>query len=302
MADSDLGKDLLQQHRLYDQYVDVVSAFEWLFTDTQDMPGTVLHFERFPRICAVDGNAATPDFSVVFNDGSGLVGEIARIALPENSVDGLCQQIGRYDRLTSLPTGNGVVSKVSHVDVMLLVPLDLGTDVVRRVLTERRYFNSEHVYKPGHPPCIVQYVGQLDKYVFQRRPDVGNGTLREGDRKPGLGWWLSQGDFKPPASGFAHVKAKRPFMNDPVAPLYLACQLWTKLFPTLTVGVDSVGDYKPLILSTRHIADELGALYGKVDRAAIQRAMSILVAFALCGGSPSGPLASGMGRPCAQGR
>ena len=268
-------EELLRDHRLYDQYVDVVSAFEWLYTDTNEMPETVLHFERFPRIDAEDGSPATPDLSVVFTDRTGLVGEIARIALHDGSVDDLCHQIGRYDKLTRLPGPNGSDVHVAHVDVMLLVPLDIGTDVVRRVIVER-LGSLEHPYKPGHPPCIVQFVAQPDRYVFQRRPDPGNGNLRDGDRAPGLGDWLARGDFKPPATGFAPVKAQRPFMNDPVAPLYLACQLWTKVFPTLTARTPAVGDYKPLVVTVDELATDVKAMYGPVARSALRNAMGLL--------------------------
>lgn len=270
-------EELLQEHRLYDQYVDVVSAFEWLFTETKAMPDTVAHFERFPRLEGSDGNPATPDFSVLFLDGTGLVGEIARVALHEASVEDLCRQIARYDSLTQLPGADGVPVAVDHVDVLLLVPLDIGTDVVRRVITERLQ-DVAHPYTPSHPPCIVQYVAQPDKYVFQRRPDSGNGGLRDRDRDPALGAWLARGDFKPPAGGFAPIKAQRPFMNDPVAPLYLACQLWTKVFPTLTAATTPVGDYKPLIMTVDELAVEVGALYGRVGRTALKKAMAILVA------------------------
>lgn len=274
----DLGpEDLLQQHRLYDQYVDVVCAFEWLFTETKSMPETVRHFERFPRLDGDDGNPATPDFSVLFSDGTGMVGEIARIALHEASVDDLCRQVGRYDRLTSLQDADGRLVEVEHVDVLLLVPLDIGTDVVRRVIRER-LSNENHGYNPTHPPCIVQYVVEPDKYVFQRRPDEGNGHLRDGGRSPGLGSWLSRSDFKPPAAGFAHVKAQRPFMNDSVAPLYLACQLWTKVVPTLTADTTSVGGYKPLVISADELSDKIGAMYGRVGKTALRKAMAILVA------------------------
>lgn len=275
MAEPD-SEQLLQDHQLYDQYVDVVSAFEWLFTETKDMPGTVAHFERFPRVHGPDGNPATPDFSVVFVDGTGLVGEIARIGLAEGSVDDLCHQIGRYDELTELPDSTGQPVVITHVDVLLLVPFDIGTDVVRRVITER-LLDPNHAYKPSHPPCIVQYVVQTDKYVFQRRPDEGNGQLRDLRRDPGLGAWLASGDFKPPAAHFAHVKAQRPFMNDPVKPLYLASQLWTKLFPTLTADTAPVGDYKPLIKTTNELAEEVGAMYGRVGKTALREAMGILV-------------------------
>lgn len=269
-------EELLRDHRLYDQYVDVVSAFEWLFTETNAMPSTVQHFERFPKVDGPDGHPATPDFSVVFSDSGGLVGEIARIALHDNSVEDLCRQIGRYDSLASLPGPDGATVDVGHVDVLLLVPLDIGTDVVRRVITER-LLDEAHPYKPAHPPCIVQYVAQPDKYVFQRRPDPGNGQLRDGARDPGLGDWFARNDFKPPAAGFAHLKAQKPFMNDPVAPLYLACQLWTKVFPTLTGGVAPVGDYKPLIMTADELVSEVNAMYGHVAKSALQNAMGILV-------------------------
>ena len=240
------------------------------------MPDTVVHFERFPHVKAADNNPATPDFSVVFNDGTGLVGEISRIALHENSVDGLCSQIGRYDDLTSLPGAAGEPIDVSQVDVLLLVPLDIGTDVVRRIIVER-LANEGHTYNPRHPPCIVQYVAQPDKYVFQRRPDVGNGELRDGTRDPGLGRWLRRGDFKPPAAGFAHVKARRPFMNDPVAPLYLACQLWTKVFPTMTASTTRVGDYKPLVVTIDELSTEVAGKFGRVGKTALRNAMTVLV-------------------------
>ena len=270
-------EELLQAHRLYDQYVDVVSAFEWLFTETRAMPDTVAHFERFPRIDGSDGEPATPDMTVLFKDGTGIVGEIARIARHENSVDGLCRQIGRYDQLRQLPGPAGTPIEVTQVDVLLIVPLDIGTDVVRRVITER-LANEKHSYKPSHPPCIVQYVPQPDKYVFQRRPDEGNGQLRDAERDPGLGAWLGRGDFKPPAADFARVKARKPFMNDPVAPLYLACQLWTKVFPTIAADTAAIGDYKPIVRNVDQLAKEVSGMYGRVGSTAIRNAMSILVA------------------------
>lgn len=268
---------LLDSHRLYDQYVDVVSAFEWVFTEAHDLKETVRHFERFPTVLGADGNPATPDFSVAFNDGTALVGEIARIALHENSVDSLCEQIVRYDQLVTVPGPDNRPLDASSVDVILFVPLELGTDVVRRVLRERLE-ESSHPYKPSHPPCIVQYVAQADKYVFQRRPDAGNGELREGSRTNGFGSWLLRGDFKPPASGFAHVKARRPFMNDPVAPLYLASQLWTKVLPVLVGGLPAAGDYQPWIGSTSDIATKLTEMYGPVSKSAVRDALGVLVA------------------------
>lgn len=270
------AEDLLAAHRLYDQYVDVVTAFEWLFTDTKQMPETVRHFERFPSLRGDDGEPATPDFSVLFTDGTGLVAEIARIALHDASVDSLCHQIGRYDRLRQIPDVAGFAD-VEQVDVLLLVPMELGTAVVQRVLRDR-LLHDDHEYAPARTPCVVQYVADRDKYVFQRQSAPENGTLDGGDRETHLGAWLAVDDFKPPASGFASLKAARPFMNDPVAPLYLASQLWTKVFATRAAAVTAVADYKPLVLTADDIASDLRQQYGRGSNEDVRRAMEVLVA------------------------
>ena len=63
---------LLHGFTTYDRAVDVVSAFETAFTTRISLPGTVRHFERFPRIPGDRGSTLTPDFTVVFHDGTGL--------------------------------------------------------------------------------------------------------------------------------------------------------------------------------------------------------------------------------------
>lgn len=75
-------RGLLRGFDVYDQAVDVVSAFEWLHTETAAVPDTVRHFDRYPSLTAPDGKGATPDFTVLFHQGAALVGEIARFSLP----------------------------------------------------------------------------------------------------------------------------------------------------------------------------------------------------------------------------
>ena len=66
-------QQLLDSFNRYDQYADVVSAFEFLFTETREMPVCVERFERFPGIMhPVDGRRATPDFTVSFHQGNNL--------------------------------------------------------------------------------------------------------------------------------------------------------------------------------------------------------------------------------------
>lgn len=174
---------LIANYDLYDRSVDIVSSYEWLFTETKDLPGTVSHFERYPKIAHPDGRQATPDFTVLFTDATALVGEIANIPLIDEGVDGLCEQILRYDRLTAVLGPDGRECPVSVVDVLLLVPFEIGTDAVRRVLAER-LDNPDHPYKPSRRPAIYQFARLSDRYVFQRRPDAVNGSLHAGDRRP----------------------------------------------------------------------------------------------------------------------
>jgi hypothetical protein len=264
---------LLHGFTTYDRAVDVVSAFEMAFTSSQTgVPETVLHFERFARIATKTGSPLTPDFSVVFNDGGGLVGEIARIALHDNSVDSLCSQIAKYDALTQLPGPEGPTD-VAFVDVLLLVPQTVGVAAVKRVVVER-YAAAAHWYNPSVPPCVVQFAYDEDRYIFQRLLEPRNGVLRDADRPDGLGRWFEEnGDFKAKPSRFSDVKADRAFMNDPVDALYLATHLWTKTFPTM------VGDApRPARLELRpaDVATELRDKHGGVRSRDVERALELL--------------------------
>ncbi len=157
---------LLHDFTTYDRAVDVVSAFEMVYTTSRtELPATVRHFERFPRVPGSSGKTVTPDFSVVFHDGGGLVGEIARVALHEGSVDSLCNQIARYDALRQLPIAEGF-AEVSHTDVLLLVPQSVGVATVKRVVVER-FAEPDHPYKPSAAPCVVQFAFDEGRYIFQ---------------------------------------------------------------------------------------------------------------------------------------
>jgi hypothetical protein len=265
---------LLHDFRTYDRTVDVVSSFEMVFTESQtDIPATVEHFERFPAI-RVDGRSITPDFSVLFNDGSGFVGEIARIALADESVDSLCDQILTYDDLSQLPTAEGT-KDVEYVDVLLLVPLAVGPATAIRVL-EQRLDNAEHSYKPGTAPCVVQFAFDEGRYLFQRLPHSLNGMPRDGDRPDGLGRWFAEnGDFRARPERIAHIKAARAFVNDEIEPLYLAVHLWAKTLATEAGG--STSD-RPVVLTVRagETAEALRRRHGRVRTQDVRRALELL--------------------------
>lgn len=247
---------LLDGFDVYDRAVDVVSVFEWLHTDAAGVPATVRHFERYPSLVAPDGNQATPDFTILFNRGAALVGEIARFSLREESVNGLCAQLGRYDTLTGVPSSRGS-REAADVDVMYLVEMKLGMPAVQRILKDR-LARPGHPYKPSRPPVVVQYARESDRYTFQRIPDPTNGTLRDDGRDPSVGEYLSTSGLGIRPAKFAHVKAARAFVNDQMDPLYLATHLWAKTLPTRLGRPSAV----PVVVTEADLAQSLRDQYG----------------------------------------
>jgi len=276
---------LLYGFTTYDRAVDVVSAFEMAFTTSESqVPETVRHFERFPRIPGGEDSPLTPDFTVVFEDGTGLAGEISRLALHESSAESLCRQIAKYDALRQLPDGTSLAD-IAHTDVLLVVPQSVGVAAVKRIIVER-FADSNHPYKPSVAPCVVQFAFDEDRYIFQRLLEPRNGMLRDRDRSDGLGKWFEEnGDFKARPSRFSDIKAARAFINDPVDRLYLATHLWAKTFPTMA------GDTpRPVRLEVgaADLAAELRDRYGGVLASDVDRALELLKAAKLADRTPEG--------------
>lgn len=273
MADQDCLEGLLSSFKVYDRAVDVVSAFEMLFTASQtELPETVRHFERFPSIPQEDNSDLTPDFSVLFSDGGGLVGEIARFGLPEQSVDSLCRQIGKYDGIGTLPDGTNLTG-VDFLDVLLLVPQELGPAAVKRIVEDRAE-NAEHWYSPQQMPCIVQFGYDEGKYTLQRLLHPKNGMPRDDGRADGLSQWFPNGiNIRPEL--FKEIKAARSFVNDPVDRLYLATHLWAKTFPT-EIGEPVGSGPVRLEVDAGELATTLRERHGHVRKADIEAALGLL--------------------------
>jgi hypothetical protein len=267
-------EQLLDNFGTYDRSADIVSAFEYLFTQVVGLSETVLHFERFPNVPHGDGNPATPDFTVVFNDQSGLAGEVARFALADESVDGLCQQIGRYDSLETLP-GQGTVESVRYVDVLLIVPLRLGTTTVQRVVRDRQMVN-DHPYAPSASPCVVQWGEDGGLYSFSRLGEQENGRLREGMRNPAIGRWLDTNPINVHVDRFREIKSSWVFVNDPIDPLYLATHPWAKTFPTIA-GDAGIQSPAVLTLNAQQLAQVLRDQFGIGRATDVRKAMELLV-------------------------
>lgn len=259
----------LDEFNTYDQHVDVVSAFEWLFTDpgVKGLPATVAHFERFPRIPRDQGDTLTPDFTVLCNDGTAIVGEIA---LHNNSVDKLCQQIAGYAALDRVPNATGGYTRVENPDVLQLVRNQNGLSTVKRVVVDR-YLHPGHPYKPARPPVIVQYARTDSAYTFQRLPNPENGSLSTpAGREPNVGKYLDN-DLHVKAEQFIHIKSRHAFINDPVPALYLATHLWARTW------LSEHGNNKDdIVVEPGAIAAVLQQQYGHVRTRDVKRALELL--------------------------
>jgi hypothetical protein len=269
-------EERIHASQTYDRAVDVVSAFEMLYTASKTLPATVRYFERFPRLTHPDGNPCTPDFTVVFHDGGGLAGEVARIAQNEESVDGVCKQILRYDGLDELPVdAAGAVEKVKYTDVVLLVPLTVGAPTVKRILHDR-LADPDHWYSPTAVPCILQFGFDEGKLIIQRPPDAANGNLREDERGEGISSWFGDGgQINVPPEMFASIKAAKAFINDGVDELYLATHLWAKTFPTMeSAREDGLGAL--LVTTVDELAEDLRTRFGYIRHRDVLRAMRLL--------------------------
>jgi hypothetical protein len=274
VAEEDCLESLLNAFQVYDRAVDVVSAFEKIFTSSNTaLPGTVRHFERFPRIPQESADPLTPDFTVLFEDGGGLAAEIARFGRPDESVDSLCRQIGKYDEMDHLPDGTSTVP-VNCLDVMLLVPQALGTAAAKRIIEDRAE-NSGHWYDPKARPCIVQFGYDEGRYIFQRLLHPGNGMPRDDDRADGLSRWFQENSINVRPEQFREIKAVRSFVNDPVDRLYLATHLWAKTFPT-EIGEQAGEGPARLEIDPQDLAKTLRERHGSVRKRDIEAALELL--------------------------
>ena len=273
-----LEKRLLDEYEVYDTCADIVSAFEWLFTDptVKAMPSTVRHFERYPTVVSDMGMELTPDFTVLFNDGTAIVGEIAKIPLADQGVDRLCDQIGKYATVTAIPAGSGSAS--ASIDVMLLVPMANGNNAYQRII-QQRMLDTEHPYSPPKAPAIVQFAREASGYTFQRLLAANNGSLDAGQRNPHIQKYLDQG-FRPPAERFVRVKIAKPFINDSMSSLYLATHLWTRVWP------DQYGNSRDAItVDATKTAELLRERFGEGRTADVKHALELLDAVGLAADS-----------------
>jgi hypothetical protein len=242
MPDDELSdtERLHADYRRYDACVDIVSAAEVWFTSAAGIKDTVAHFERYPTIDHGDGEEATPDFTVLFHDGTAYVGELSNLARPQASIDSLCGQIGRYDSLQRIPGANDTLVDVEALDVIVFVPHGEANAAVARLADA--VSDAEHFYKPSRFPSVFgwSFERERNRYIFSLARGDENNRPRGHGREETLEKWMASRTNPDTLTGrpdqFMRFKVARRFVNDPVPPLYMATLLWSVVLPRLNGG------------------------------------------------------------------
>lgn len=252
MAETEIQR-LDRRYGEYDEVVEIVSAAEVWFTESS-IASTVRHFERYPTVAHPDGNPATPDFTVLFNDDTAIVGEIARLSLEGGSFESLWRQLDRYATLTEIPAGGGTFVSVDSVDVIAFILQDAANRVCDLIDVKRQGGGPPHI-------SVFSFGRRLDGgYDFNRLSRANNPRPRGHERDPSLEAWLADEKNADTLSGrpdrWGIIKARARFCNDPMSELYLATVLWSQVI------AEMAGGKRDLKATPEEIASELRTRFG----------------------------------------
>ena len=276
MADA---TEQLTEYKAYDRRCGVVSSFQVFFDKAEGLSDTVRHFERFPRYEGADGNEVTPDFTVLFEDGTLLIAEIANLARTDGSLDDLLHQLTRYAKLIEGPSarrphGGHDLSGVAATDLLVLTPIDTMNAMCDRI--DEAIVNGK--VSPAVRPTILgySYDDATQRFVFNFTDRATNPRLLAHGREPSLDSWLAgQADtLYCGVKHFGRVQAAHRFMNDAPPKLYMAVALWLDVLPGLRT--DPMASSEELLVKVADIAERLRDRHGYGDSTAVGHGLEFL--------------------------
>lgn len=121
--------DLMAEFSTYDQMVDIVSCLESFFKNAYREQ--LSYFDRFPQI---QDPELTPDVTVLFRNGYGLVIELKR-TFPLNDKGFLAdiKQLESYDRKLALRAGeDGGTILPDVMDIVIMINSENATEIFKR--------------------------------------------------------------------------------------------------------------------------------------------------------------------------
>jgi len=225
---------LLDDFKLYDKTVDLVSCWEFFYTKVAPVRDRILHFDRFPRLVPAQENERdrkTPDFAVLVSDSYGLVGDVkSGFPLEEAAFLRHLERLKKYDRSLSFKRNEkGETTSPTTHDILLIIPIRDSQEIVLRI--ESLLSNGMVTFE--RKLIVLEWVYDSDEYIFRRVAgqiaDFNDSSVPEEVRlskhftSRGRSLKISPDDIK-------LIKAKWQFCNDEPKPIYTIVFLWTKIF------------------------------------------------------------------------
>ncbi len=222
--------DLLNQFTTYDQAVDVVSCWQSLLK--YGYAADLTYFDRFPEL---GSDNLTPDFTALFREEYGLIGETKRTFPrdPQQFKKEL-DQLVKYDAPLPLRAdgkGRRVTPKIQ--DILLVISADDSNEITQRIselLAKGEYhFDGnlilmEYFYNAGNRTARYSF----RKTMGQNRPFRDVCLPHDARLEVLLG--EQRKSFHVTVPQFMPDKLREVFCNDQPPSIYTAVYLWNKVF------------------------------------------------------------------------
>jgi hypothetical protein len=265
---------LLDDFRLYDRTVDLVSCWEFFYTKVATVRDKILHFDRFPRLACPqesERDQKTPDFAVLVSDSYGLVGEV-KSGFPREDLPFIrhLERLKKYDRPLSFKRNEkGETSSPSTHDILLIIPIRDAQEIVVRVENLLRMGTVQ--FERNLVVVEWMYDNDEDEFVFRKvarqTSDFNDPAVPDDARLSKL--FTERGrSLKVSPDNIKLIKAAWQFCNDEPKPIYTIVFLWTKiLYHLLNEGQREIWRRKnpqkelPIEVTVQQLVDKISGLY-----------------------------------------
>ena len=224
---------LLDDFKLYDKTVDLVSCWEFFYTKVASVRDKVLYFDRFPRLISPEENEPgrkTPDFAVLVSDKYGLIGDVkSGFPLEEVAFQRHLERLKKYDQPLRFKSGQKrePISPITH-DILLIIPFRDAQEIVVRIEDLFR----KGVVKFERNLIVFEWVYESDEYIFRKvagqTADFSDSCIPEEVRLSKQLTSLGR-SLKISPDHIKLIKATWQFCNDEPKPIYTIVFLWTKI-------------------------------------------------------------------------
>jgi len=228
-------EQLHREFRAYDTAVDLVSCWEFFFTQVKPFSSSICQFDRFPRLSSSEegGTEKTPDFGVLISPSYGLIGETkAGFPIEQKSFLGHLRKLKKYDRPLEFKAGpkGERLAPTTH-DILLLNPLRDAQEIVTRlgeilrgglIQFERSLVVFEWYYDHDRNEFVF-------RKVSGQSSDFRDASVRE-ELKLSTCFSRRAASLKVTPEKIQAIKATWQFCNDAPPTIFTLVFLWTKVF------------------------------------------------------------------------